>query len=94
MSACACSPQVPIITPDGDVVYTGPGYSTTSAAGPAGSAFDHYFWPTVALVGLIAIALSLIWAFSKRRAARRYIDLKDTELAMQQRETRAPHETV
>ena len=87
-------PQVPIFTPDGDVVYAGPAYSSTSSAGTARSAFDRYFWPTIALLGLIAIAVSLIWAFSKRRTARRYIDLKDTEMAMQQRETRPPHETV
>ena len=82
---------VPIITPDGDIVYPGPSY--TSSAG-AKSSFDQYFWPTVSLLGLIAIVASLIWAFSKRRTARRYIDLKDTEMAMQQRDSRAPHATA
>ena len=71
------NPPSPVayVDPDGSIIYVGPppvAHSSTSA----NTGFDQYFWPVVALLGLLGIAASVGWAFSKRRAARRYIDLK------------------
>lgn len=84
------APPAPVafVSADGSLIFVGPaspsGYVGNSSAGPT-----HWLWPTVALIGFIGIVGSILWAYSKNRQ-RRYIDLKDTEMAMQNR----PHSPV
>ena len=73
------APPTVYVDPDGSLVYVSvppvaPNQAARATAGA--SAFDQYFWPVLALLGLLGIFVSVVWAFSKRRAARRYIDLK------------------
>ncbi|CAL8466902.1 g6438 [Coccomyxa elongata] len=84
------APPAPVafVSADGSLIFVGPaspsGYVGNASAGPT-----HWLWPTVALIGFIGIVGSILWAYSKNRQ-RRYIDLKDTEMAMQNR----PHSSV
>lgn len=84
------APPAPVafVSADGSLIFVGPaspsGYVGNSSASPT-----HWLWPTIALIGFIGIVGSIVWAYSKNRQ-RRYIDLKDTEMAMQNR----PHNPV
>ncbi len=84
------APPAPVafVSADGSLIFVGPS-SPTGYVGNSTTPATHWLWPTVALLGLIGIVASIAWAYSKRRQ-RRYLDLKDTEMAMQNR----PHNPV
>ena len=79
------APPAPVafVSADGSLIFVGPP-GPSSIAGNSWGGPTHWLWPTVALIGLIGIVGSILWAYSKNRQ-RRYIDLKDTEMAMQNR---------
>jgi hypothetical protein len=77
---------VAYVTTDGSLIYAAPSNPGTYARQ---SSLEQWMWPTVALLGLVAIIGSIAWAYSKQRH-KRYMDLKDTEMAMQQRHSTPP----
>lgn len=81
-------PQSPVVYvgADGSVVYVGPtSPSSSTYLGSKQSSTEQWLWPTIAILGLAAIVGSIAWAYSKRRH-QRYMDLKTTEMVMQQRQ--------
>lgn len=84
------APPAPVafVSADGSLIFVGPS-SPSGYAGSSSAPATHWLWPTIALLGLVGIVGSIAWAYSKRRQ-RRYLDLKDTEMAMQSR----PHNPV
>lgn len=85
------APPAPVafVSADGSLIFVGASSPSGVVNSSSGGGSGHWLWPTIALIGLVAIIASIAWAYSKRRQ-NRYLDLKDTEMAMQNR----PHNPV